>query len=105
MCIRDRHEDTLLNQWNLRRLLNAGYKALFYGPPGTGKTLSAAMLGKCTGMKVFRIDLSMMVSKYIGETEKNLSRIFETAAESNAILFFDEADSLFHGTDQKHQNA
>ncbi|MBK9046790.1 MAG: ATP-binding protein [Bacteroidia bacterium] len=90
-----KHEDTLLNQWNLRRLLNAGYKALFYGPPGTGKTLSAAMLGKCTGMKVFRIDLSMMVSKYIGETEKNLSRIFESAAESNAILFFDEADSLF----------
>lgn len=99
-----RHESTLLNEWNLSRMLSKGYKALFYGPPGTGKTLSAAMLGKCTGMKVFRIDLSMLVSKYIGETEKNLSRIFETTAGANAILFFDEADSLFGSRTETHSS-
>lgn len=72
-----------------------GYRALFYGPPGTGKTLTATLLGKHTGREVFRIDLSRVVSKYIGETEKNLSRLFDRAEHKDWILFFDEADALF----------
>jgi SpoVK/Ycf46/Vps4 family AAA+-type ATPase len=66
---------------------------LFFGPPGTGKTLTATLLGKHTGKDVFRIDLSRVVSKYIGETEKNLSRLFDKAENKNWILFFDEADA------------
>jgi hypothetical protein len=72
-----------------------GYRALFYGPPGTGKTLTAALLGKETGRPVFRVDLSMVVSKYIGETEKNLAGLFQRAEHKRWILFFDEADALF----------
>jgi SpoVK/Ycf46/Vps4 family AAA+-type ATPase len=65
------------------------------GPPGTGKTMVAGLVGIRTGFDVYRIDLSQVVSKYIGETEKNLSRIFDRAEHQNWILFFDEADSLF----------
>lgn len=72
-----------------------GYRTLFYGPPGTGKTLTASLLGKSTKRPVFRIDLSLMVSKYIGETEKNLAGIFKKAEHKDWILFFDEADALF----------
>lgn len=72
-----------------------GYRTLFYGPPGTGKTLTASLLGKSTQRPVFRIDLSLMVSKYIGETEKNLAGIFKKAEHKDWILFFDEADALF----------
>ena len=68
---------------------------LVLGPPGTGKTLTATLLGKHTGKDVFRIDLSRVVSKYIGETEKNLSRLFDKAENKDWILFFDEADALF----------
>lgn len=75
--------------------IKPGYRALFYGTPGTGKTLTATPLGKHTGKDVFRIDLSRVVSKYIGETEKNLSRLFDKAENKNWILFFDEADALF----------
>jgi SpoVK/Ycf46/Vps4 family AAA+-type ATPase len=75
--------------------IKPGYKALFFGPPGTGKTLTASLLGKEFGKEVFRIDLSMVVSKYIGETEKNLSRVFDKAMNKDWILFFDEADALF----------
>jgi AAA+ superfamily predicted ATPase len=89
------HKETLLNDWGLYKHLKPGYRALFYGPPGTGKTLTVSLLGKNFGMDVYRVDLSMIVSKYIGETEKNLSRIFDTAAHQNWILFFDEADALF----------
>ncbi|WP_062056415.1 ATP-binding protein [Aquimarina longa] len=72
-----------------------GYRTLFYGPSGTGKTLTASLLGKSANRPVFRIDLSLMVSKYIGETEKNLSGVFKKAEHKNWILFFDEADALF----------
>ena len=89
----DRH--TILEEWGLKRFLKAGYRALFYGPPGTGKTLAATLLGKKNGMEVYRVDLSMIVSKYIGETEKNLARVFDRAEHRNWILFFDEADALF----------
>ena len=89
------HSDTLLKDWGMQKKIKPGYRALFYGPPGTGKTLTATLLGKQTGKDVFRIDLSRVVSKYIGETEKNLSRLFDKAENKNWILFFDEADALF----------
>lgn len=86
---------TIMEEWGLSRFLKAGYRSLFYGPPGTGKTLAATLLGKKNHMDVYRIDLSMIVSKYIGETEKNLARVFDLAENRNWILFFDEADALF----------
>lgn len=89
------HGETLMQDWGLARKIKPGYRALFFGPPGTGKTLTAALLGKVTGREVYRVDLSMIVSKYIGETEKNLARVFEVASYKNWILFFDEADALF----------
>jgi hypothetical protein len=89
------HENTIMNIWGLNKQLKPGYRALFYGPPGTGKTLTANLLGSLTKRDVYRVDLSMIVSKYIGETEKNLSRVFEQAENKNWLLFFDEADSIF----------
>ena len=96
------YHQTFLYDWGMSRTVKPGYRALFYGPPGTGKTLTASLLGKRAkllrgglGMDVFRIDLSMVVSKYIGETEKNLSSLFDRAENKNWILFFDEADALF----------
>ena len=89
------HETELLDGWKFRKYIKPGYRCLFYGPPGTGKTLTAGLLGKVSGRPVYRIDLSQLVSKYIGETEKNLERIFKDAEKRNWILFFDEADSLF----------
>ena len=89
------HNDTLLDGWSMRKRIKPGYRALFYGPPGTGKTLTATLLGKHTGKDVFRIDLSRVISKYIGETEKNLACLFDKAENKNWILFFDEADALF----------
>jgi hypothetical protein len=89
------HGATLLQSGGLGKRLKPGYKSLFYGPPGTGKTLTAALIGKSTGHDVYKIDLSMMVSKFIGETEKNLSKVFDLADSKQWILFFDEADALF----------
>jgi adenylate kinase family enzyme len=89
------HGQTLMHDWGLARKIKPGYRALFYGPPGTGKTLTASLLAKSTGREIYRVDLSMIVSKYIGETEKNLSKVFDAAAHKNWILFFDEADALF----------
>ena len=82
-------------KWKLDDKLKPGYRALFYGPSGCGKTFTASLLGKVTGKEVYCIDLSMVVSKYIGETEKNLSKVFEIAEDKDWILFFDEADALF----------
>lgn len=90
-----KHNDTLLYKWEMEQKLKPGYRALFYGPPGTGKTLTATLLGRYTGRHVFRIDLSTVVSKYIGETEKNLAALFDKAEHKDWILFFDEADSIF----------
>jgi AAA+ superfamily predicted ATPase len=89
------HNDTLLHDWGMKRKIKPGYRALFYGPSGTGKTFTATLLGKQSGKDVFRIDLSRVISKYIGETEKNLSRLFDKAENKEWILFFDEADALF----------
>lgn len=90
-----KHQDILMNKWNMKRWIKPGYRALFHGPPGTGKTLTALIVGKKTNRDVFRIDLSMVVSKFIGETEKNLSQLFDRAKNKDWILFFDEADALF----------
>ena len=89
------HGPTLMNDWGMRRKLRPGYRSLFYGPPGTGKTMTATLIGKSTGRPVYRVDLSLVVSKYIGETEKNLGRVFDAAQSRDWILFFDEADALF----------
>jgi len=89
------HGQRLLKDWEMDRKLQPGFTSLFHGPPGTGKTLSACLLGRYCGCDVYRIDLSMIASKYIGETEKNLARIFDMAEYKNWILFFDEADALF----------
>lgn len=92
-----RHRDLVLSQWGYDRAVarNQGLKVLFAGESGTGKTMSAQVLAKELGLDIFRVDLATIVSKYIGETEKNLDRIFSAAEGSNAILFFDEADALF----------
>ncbi|WP_299222273.1 ATP-binding protein [uncultured Aquimarina sp.] len=90
-----KHHHQLMMDWNMKRKLKPGYKTLFYGPPGTGKTLTASLLGKKLGFDVYRIDLSQTVSKFIGETEKNLAKVFDKAESKNWILFFDEADALF----------
>lgn len=89
------NHQTIMRDWQLDRVIKPGYHALFYGPPGTGKTMTAALLGKLTRREVYSIDLSQVVSRYIGETEKNLAGIFDRAENSNWILFFDEADALF----------
>lgn len=89
------HHHRFAEDNNLRRKIKPGYRVLFYGPSGTGKTLTAALLGKEFGKDVYRIDLSQIVSKYIGETEKNLESVFKRAESKDWILFFDEADALF----------
>ncbi|MCC4212589.1 ATP-binding protein [Leeuwenhoekiella parthenopeia] len=90
-----KHHEVLKKKHDLTGKFKSGYRALFYGPPGTGKTLTASLLGKYTGREVYRVDLSVVISKYIGETEKNLSKLFDKARYKNWILFFDEADAIF----------
>ena len=89
------HGDTILYDLGLKKNLKLGYRVLFHGPPGTGKTLAASLLGKYSCRDIYKIDLSMVVSKFIGETEKNLANLFTRAENKNWILFFDEADALF----------
>ena len=89
------HGQRLLQEWEMDKKLRPGFTSLFYGPPGTGKTFSACLLGKHCDCDVYKIDLSLIVSKYIGETEKNLAKIFDQAEHKRWILFFDEADALF----------
>lgn len=90
-----RQGHVLMNEWNMRPKLRPGCRALFFGPPGTGKTLTATVLGQTTGREVYKVDLSTVVSKYIGQTEKNLAGLFDRAEHKEWILFFDEADALF----------
>jgi AAA+ superfamily predicted ATPase len=87
----------VLEQWGVgvKLVSSAGITILFAGPPGTGKTMAAEVIAAELGLDLYKIDLSTVVSKYIGETEKNLERIFHEAQSSNAILFFDEADAIF----------
>lgn len=92
-----RHRGTVLDEWGFRRRLprGRGVAALFSGPPGTGKTTAAEAVAKELSTDLFRVDLSRVVSKYIGETEKNLAVAFHEAEMSGALLLFDEADALF----------
>lgn len=80
---------------DFRRKTKPGFLVLFYGSAGTDKSLAAALIGRETGKLVYRVDLSGLVSKYIGETEKNLATVFKDAEETGSVLFFDEADALF----------
>ncbi|WP_430408823.1 ATP-binding protein [Kordia sp.] len=89
------HNNTLLTDFNMEGKINPGYKVMFFGAPGVGKTLTASLMGKHTKKDVYRIDLSLVISKYIGETEKNLSQLFNKAKNKDWILFFDEADAIF----------
>jgi hypothetical protein len=87
---------TVHYDWGTERAWSeSGLSALFAGPPGTGKTMCAEVIAAELGLPMYRIDLSQVVNKYIGETEKNLRRLFDAAESSDVILFFDEADSLF----------
>jgi SpoVK/Ycf46/Vps4 family AAA+-type ATPase len=97
VCAHVKHRQRVFAEWGFggKISLGKGLSALFVGPSGTGKTMAAEVVAGELSLDLFKIDLSCLVSKYIGETEKNLSRVFEEAEQSNAILFFDEADSVF----------
>ncbi|NJL22017.1 MAG: ATP-binding protein [Leptolyngbyaceae cyanobacterium SM1_3_5] len=97
ICQRVAHRHQVLEEWGFDRKLSIGkgINALFAGASGTGKTMAAEVIANELGLDLYKIDLSGVVSKYIGETEKNLERIFRAAENANAILFFDEADALF----------
>jgi AAA+ superfamily predicted ATPase len=97
ICATVRQRPVVYGDWGFDRKLSMGKGliALFAGPPGTGKTMAAEVIATDLGLDLYKIDLATVVSKYIGETEKNLDRIFGEAQESDAILFFDEADALF----------
>jgi SpoVK/Ycf46/Vps4 family AAA+-type ATPase len=97
ICNQIRHHYRVYESWGFgaKHSRGTGLSVLFSGPPGTGKTLAADVLANEVGLTLYKIDLSNVVSKYIGETEKNLARIFAEAETSNSILFFDEADALF----------
>lgn len=94
---RARHRDRVLDEWHMggQGVRGRGITALFAGESGTGKTLSAEVIAGALGLDLYAIDLSTVVDKYIGETEKNLERIFDQAEGVNGVLFFDEADALF----------
>ncbi len=89
------HNERLHQDPEVKKDLEPGYRVLLCGPSGTGKTLTATLLGRYARRPVYRIDLSTVMSKYIGETEKNLSRLFDKASQEQWVLFFDEADALF----------
>ncbi len=97
ICNQLKYRRKVGEEWGFYRKMpyGRGISALFYGAPGTGKTMAVQVMAQELGLSLYRIDLSQMVSKYIGETEKNISDLFERAGSINAILFFDEADALF----------
>lgn len=95
LAVRHRHKSTVFGRWGFPADPSDGVVALFAGPSGTGKTLAAEVLAAELGLDLYKVDLSGVVSKYIGETEKNLERIFTAAAAGDLVLFFDEADALF----------
>ncbi len=92
---RYRNSNTVYDEWGFSPAPSRGLVALFSGPSGTGKTLAAEIIAHDLGLDVFKLDLSSVVSKFIGETEKNLEQVFDAASAGNTVLFFDEADSLF----------
>jgi AAA+ superfamily predicted ATPase len=92
---RYRNSNTVYDEWGFSPAPSRGLVAMFSGPSGTGKTLAAEIIAHDLGLDVFKLDLSSVVSKFIGETEKNLEQVFDAASAGNTVLFFDEADSLF----------
>lgn len=96
-CNQLKYRKTVYDEWKMgdRILYGNGLSMLFAGPPGTGKTMAAQVVANELGLEVYKVDLSRVVSKYIGETEKNLGEIFDLAKKSNAILLFDETDAIF----------
>lgn len=96
-CNQIKYKHIVYDKWNLRNtvLYGTGLSMLFTGPPGTGKTMAAQVISNELHLEIYRVDLSRVVSKYIGETEKNLAEIFDSAKKSNVILLFDETDALF----------
>ncbi len=95
VAARYQHRNRVLDEWGFGAVPSAGVIALFSGPPGTGKTLSAEVIAHELGLDLFKVNIATMVSKYIGETEKNLERLFDAADTGNVVLLFDEADSMF----------
>lgn len=97
-CNQITYRNVVFGNWRLDKKLSygKGLSILLSGPPGTGKTMSAEVIAKDLNLEIYRVDLSQIVNKYIGETEKNLKELFEQAQMSNAILFFDESDALFN---------
>lgn len=97
IAARLRHRSLVLDTWGFGRSVapEAGLKILFAGESGTGKTLAAQVIAGALGRDLYRVDLAQTVSKFIGETEKNLAGLFDAAEDSNAVLLFDEADALF----------
>lgn len=95
LVARYRQRRTVFGEWGFPAVPSAGVVALFAGPSGTGKTLAAEVVAADLGVDLYKVDLSAVVSKYIGETEKNLERVFSAAASGDMVLFFDEADALF----------
>ncbi|MGL4598773.1 MAG: ATP-binding protein [Bacteroidia bacterium] len=89
------HEKEVRADWRLNKHIKQGFRCLFYGPSGMGKTLAATILGKQLDLEVYRVDLSTVVSKYVGETSKNLNALFNAAEHKRWVLFFDEGDALF----------
>ena len=104
MCERVALRHAVMERWGFERRFSRGkgVNALFSGSSGTGKTMAAEVMASELGLDLFRVDLAGVVSKYIGETEKNLDRIFDAAERSNGILFFDEADALFGKRSEVH---
>jgi SpoVK/Ycf46/Vps4 family AAA+-type ATPase len=92
---RYRLASTVYDEWGFPAVPSAGLVALFSGPSGTGKTLAAEVVAGELGLDLYKLDLSSIVSKWVGETEKNLDELFEAAGAGNLVLFFDEADALF----------
>ncbi len=97
LIARIRHAHRVLEDWQYRGKLALGHgvPALFSGPPGTGKTMVAGLIARELGLDLYQVELSQVVSKWIGETEKHLGRLFDAAQEGHALLLFDEADALF----------
>ncbi len=95
-CVRNRH--IVMNEWGFQKVVpyGAGVTALFAGPPGTGKTMAVQVIANELQMELYKVDLSQLIDKYVGETEKNIKNIFNQAKKSNSILFFDEADAIFN---------
>ncbi|MEO8704098.1 MAG: ATP-binding protein [Kofleriaceae bacterium] len=97
LVARVRHGRKVLDEWGYRSKIarGAGVAALFSGPPGTGKTMVSGIVARELGLELYQVDLSQVISKWVGETEKQLARVFDAAEEGHALLLFDEADSLF----------